>query len=90
MSTIGNIVWFFFCGLVLAVEYLISSVILCLTIIGFPFGIQIFKLAKLSLFPFGKSTIITEKQMAAFPSLSIFLDSHKRNLNSGHASYFLG
>ncbi len=60
MNTLGNIVWFIFGGLFVAIEYVISGVILCLTIIGIPFGIQTFKLAKLSLFPFGKKTIINE------------------------------
>lgn len=61
MNTLGNIIWFIFGGLFVAIEYVISGAILCLTIIGIPFGIQTFKLAKLSLFPFGKKTILNEK-----------------------------
>lgn len=61
MNTLGNIIWFIFGGLFVAIEYVISSIILCLTIIGIPFAVQTFKLAKLSLFPFGKKTVLNEK-----------------------------
>lgn len=55
-STIGNVLWFI-PGLVLAVSYSISGVLLCLTIIGIPFGIQSFKFVPLALFPFGKEIV---------------------------------
>lgn len=53
MKTIGNIVWLIFGGLILALEYFVVGVVLCVTIIGIPFGIQCFKLAGFSLWPFG-------------------------------------
>ncbi len=56
MNLLGNILWLVFGGLCVAVEYMISGVILCLTIIGIPFGCQIFKLAGLAIFPFGRTT----------------------------------
>ncbi|MGL5647914.1 MAG: YccF domain-containing protein [Clostridium sp.] len=49
-----NILWLIFGGLVLAIGNLITGVLFCITIIGIPFGLQSFKLAKLSLMPFGK------------------------------------
>ncbi len=55
MSTIGNLVWFIFGGFIVFLEYLISGVLLCLTIIGIPFGLQVFKLATLALWPFDKT-----------------------------------
>lgn len=61
MSFLGNLIWFLFGGIFVALEYAISSLILCLTIIGIPFGVQTFKLAKLALFPFGKKTVINER-----------------------------
>ena len=61
MNILGNIIWFIFGGIFVAIEYAISSLILCLTIIGIPFGVQTFKLARLSLFPFGKKTVVKEK-----------------------------
>ncbi len=41
-------------GALIALQYLLGGIILCLTIVGIPFGLQCFKLAQLSLFPFGK------------------------------------
>lgn len=54
MNTLGNLIWLIFGGLVTAVEYVILGLGLCLTIIGIPFGLQCFKLAVLTLLPFGK------------------------------------
>jgi uncharacterized membrane protein YccF (DUF307 family) len=54
MKILGNIVWLLFGGLLIALEYLVSSIILCITIVGIPFGIQTMKLAGLALLPFGK------------------------------------
>lgn len=56
MSIIGNLIWLIFGGIFIAVEYLISSILLCLTIVGIPFGLQTLKLAGLALWPFGKDT----------------------------------
>lgn len=50
---IGNIIWLIFGGLELAVLHAILGLIFCVTVIGIPFGLQSFKLAKLALFPFG-------------------------------------
>lgn len=61
MSLIGNLIWFLCGGVLIALEYAISSFFLCLTIIGIPFGLQTFKLASLALFPFGKRTVINER-----------------------------
>lgn len=50
---IANIIWLIFGGLELAIGFLFVGLILCITIIGIPFGKQCFKLAKLSAVPFG-------------------------------------
>lgn len=50
---IANIVWLLLSGFGVAVEHLVSGALLCITVVGIPFGLQHFKLAKLSLFPFG-------------------------------------
>jgi uncharacterized membrane protein YccF (DUF307 family) len=55
-SVIGNILWFI-PGLVLAIGYAIGGVLLCITIIGIPFGIQAFKFAGLALMPFGRRIV---------------------------------
>ena len=52
---IMNIIWIIFGGLGLAVGFIISGLIFCITIIGIPFGKQCFKLATLSLIPFGST-----------------------------------
>jgi len=53
MKIIGNIIWLIFGGLVTAIEYIVASVALMITIIGIPFGLQSLKLALLELWPFG-------------------------------------
>ena len=55
MKTIGNILWFLLTGLMSAIAWFFLGIIWCITIIGIPFGKQCFKLAGLSLFPFGKT-----------------------------------
>lgn len=52
-SLILNLLWLLFGGLALALEAAVLGALFCLTIIGIPFGLQCFKLAKLALMPFG-------------------------------------
>lgn len=54
-SLILNILWLLLGGLALAVEAAGIGVLLCITVIGIPFGLQCFKIAKLALMPFGSS-----------------------------------
>ncbi len=54
MRLIANILWIIFGGLVLALAWFVAGVLLCITIIGIPLGLQLFKLARISLAPFGK------------------------------------
>lgn len=54
MSAIGNLLWIILGGFIIFLAYLFGSLILCITIVGIPFGIQTLKLAVLSLMPFGK------------------------------------
>ncbi len=54
MKTLGNIVWFVFGGIFIAIEYVWGSLVLMITIIGIPFGLQSLKLAEMALWPFGK------------------------------------
>lgn len=54
LNLIMNIIWIIFGGLWIALSHIILGVLLCITIIGIPFGKQHFKFIKLSLFPFGK------------------------------------
>ena len=52
-SCLLNILWLIFGGLLIAVITFFNGLILCATIIGIPFGLQCFKLARLALMPFG-------------------------------------
>lgn len=61
MKLIGNILWLLFGGIITAIEYVIASLILMLTIVGIPFGIQTFKLAGLALWPFGKKVVANDR-----------------------------
>ena len=54
MGCFMNILWLLFGGILTAVEYLIASLLMMITIIGIPFGMQTLKLAGLALWPFGK------------------------------------
>ena len=54
MSAIGNILFFVLGGFLIFIGYLLGGIVLCLTIIGIPFGIQCFKLAGLAIAPFGQ------------------------------------
>jgi uncharacterized membrane protein YccF (DUF307 family) len=54
MSVIGNVLWILLGGgLLIFFEYLIGGILLCLTIVGIPFGVQCIKLSVLGLMPFG-------------------------------------
>ena len=54
MKVIGNIIWFLLGGLWLFLAWGLLGVVLCITLIGIPFGKQCFKLAMLSVMPYGK------------------------------------
>ncbi|WP_067796952.1 YccF domain-containing protein [Actinomadura formosensis] len=56
-SLIGNIIWIIVAGWWLALGHLVTGVLLCLTIIGIPFGIANFKLIPISLAPLGHEIV---------------------------------
>src|SRR3982750_3289573 len=51
LSCLGNVIWFFLSGLWLALRHVLTGLLLCVTIIGIPFGIASFKLAGLAIAP---------------------------------------
>lgn len=57
MSTIGNILWFLFGGLLGGLAWVLAGCLWCITILGIPIGKQCFKMAKLSLMPFGAMVV---------------------------------
>ncbi|MFN8039032.1 MAG: YccF domain-containing protein [Acidimicrobiales bacterium] len=57
MGMLGNLLWFVFAGWWLALVHVLAGLVLCVTIIGIPFGIQCWKMARLALLPFGKRIV---------------------------------
>ena len=57
MIILGNIIWMLFGGIFTALYWLLAGCLFCITIIGIPFGLQAFKIAKLSLLPFGARVV---------------------------------
>jgi uncharacterized membrane protein YccF (DUF307 family) len=57
MSLLGNIVWLIFGGFIAGLGYILGGLLLCLTIIGIPFGIQSIKLGIATFAPFGKEVV---------------------------------
>ena len=60
MKVLGNILWLILGGFLIGLEYLVASILLIVTIIGIPFGLQTLKLASLAFWPFGREGITIE------------------------------
>ncbi len=69
MKFLGNIIWLVFGGIIISAEYLISSILMMLTIIGIPFGIQTLKLAVLALWPFGSEIRESQHNMGCLSTI---------------------
>ena len=54
MSCLGNVLWLLLGGIVIAILYWIAGLLMCITIIGIPFGVQLMKFGTFALFPFGR------------------------------------
>jgi len=57
MNLFGNLIWLIFGGLMAALGYILGGIVLCITVIGVPWGLQCFKVAGLVLWPFGKRVV---------------------------------
>lgn len=68
LAGIGNVLWFI-PGVLMALNYVIVGGLLCLTVIGIPFGMQAFKFAALALAPFGKEVVRTSEITAALATM---------------------
>ncbi|MET9220677.1 YccF domain-containing protein [Streptomyces sp. NPDC088197] len=64
-SFVGNVLWVILAGWWLALGHIVTGVLLCVTIIGIPFGIANFKLIPLSLMPLGKEIVPTDRPFAS-------------------------
>lgn len=58
MNFIGNVIWLIFGGILGAVAWFAAGLLLCVTLIGIPFGLQCFKIAGFVLWPFGRDADI--------------------------------
>lgn len=59
MSLIGNIIWLIFGGFLAGLGYILGGLLLCLTIIGIPFGLKSIRLGVATMMPFGKEVVET-------------------------------
>lgn len=65
MGLLGNILWFIFAGIWLAIGHVLSALACAITVIGIPFAIQHLKLAGIALAPIGKTIVTKEVAEAA-------------------------
>ena len=61
MSFLGNLIWLIFGGFLTGMGYILGGLLVCLTIVGIPFGMQSVKLGVATLAPFGKEIVVTEQ-----------------------------
>ncbi len=61
MSLLGNLIWLIFGGLIVGLLYIVGGALLCLTIVGIPFGLQSIKLGVAALLPFGKAVVVSRR-----------------------------
>ena len=61
MSCLGNVAWCLLGGCIQGISWALAGLLWCCTIVGIPVGIQCFKLAGLSFFPFGKEVVYSGK-----------------------------
>jgi len=59
LGVIGNVLWFVFAGLWLAIGHLISAILCFVTVVGIPFGLQHLKLTEIALAPIGKTVVLS-------------------------------
>ena len=57
MGCLGNVLWFICGGFLSGLSWCLAGCLWCITIVGIPVGLQCFKIASLSFFPFGKEVV---------------------------------
>jgi len=65
----GNLIWLIFGGLFSALGYFFGGILLCITVVGIPWGLQCFKLAGLVLWPFGKEVVSSSTNTGCLSTL---------------------
>ena len=71
MSFLGNLIWLVFGGFIAGMGHIIGGLVICLTIVGIPFGLQAIKVGRATMCPFGKEIV---ESPHANSSLNIILN----------------
>lgn len=58
MRLVLNVIWLVLCGFWMFLGYLLAGVLLCITVIGIPFGIAAFRIGRYALWPFGRDVVV--------------------------------
>lgn len=61
MSILGNLIWLIFGGFLSGIGYIIGGLLVCLTIVGIPFGKQAIKLGVATMTPFGRDIVVNDE-----------------------------
>ncbi len=69
MKLLGNLIWILFGGFLIALLYFIVGLVMCVTIIGIPFGVQLFKLGAFALWPFGHELVYRQTEPGCVSSV---------------------
>ncbi len=69
MKFLGNLIWILFGGLLIALLYFVVGLVMCVTIVGIPFGIQLFKLGAFALWPFGHELVYRSTEPGCLSSV---------------------
>ena len=69
MKFLGNLIWILFGGLLIALLYFVVGLVMCVTIVGIPFGIQLFKLGTFALWPFGHELVYRSTEPGCLSSV---------------------
>ena len=69
MKILLNIIWMICGGFVTALEYFSSSIVMMLTIVGIPFGLQTLKLGVMTLMPFGQKVVRNESNVGCLSAI---------------------
>lgn len=66
MGFVGNLLWFILGGEIMGLLWIIIGLLWCCTIVGIPVGVQCFKMAKLTIWPFGRDVVFNDSTMSIF------------------------
>ena len=81
LRLIGNVIWFLISGLWLAIGHVIAGILLCVTIIGIPFGIASFKLAGLAIAPLGREIVSADEAARRNAAVAIAVGAARADRN---------